>query len=181
MDDSDDVMASTLCDLAVRNDDIELLAIAARLTIDCGLLDRADRVCRRIMVLEPGLAESLHAEILLMRNRSTAALNGARSGYRGDADSEIVLGMCLLRTDHTEEARECLDRALESMMEKGCLFGLDRLLHLRAMVEMRLDRRENAMEMLRAALSVCHNERHRTELLRLGRRLLDSEDRVALQ
>ncbi len=181
MDGADGDMASTICDLAVRNSDLELLAIAARMSIDCGLLDRADRICDLIMDIEPGIGESLHAEILLRRNRTSAALDDARSGYRGDTDSDIILGMCLLETNHTEEARECLGRALESMMEKGCLFGLDRLLHLQAVAEMRLNRRDAALEILRTALSVCHNERHRSELLDLGRSLQGSEDCVALQ
>ena len=180
MENPDQDISDTIGALALRHDHSDIIEIAARISLEIGDLEMADALSQRLLRIDPPKGRGLRSELLLKRNRTEDALTLARYHYRGDVDSGLVLGMCLLEAYHPEEAADCLERTKELMISEGCVFRMDELLMYEAIAQICMKDYSAAGSLIDSALSFTRSERRRSFLHALRENAL-SEHRVLLQ
>ena len=164
MDCCDEKLFDAVMTLAMRHPDPDISRIAVRMALDVHDLESAYVLADSVSGTDPELGNSARSEILLMKGNKKDALALAMCGRNSNRDAGIALGMSLLRNGRVSDAEACLEETRKRMLESGCLFRLDELLRCEALCEIAEHRRNRAAMLVNTALSLCRNERRRTEL-----------------
>jgi hypothetical protein len=180
MDNPDRELTETIGALALRHDDPDIIYIAARMALDVESIELADRLSVALLRTDPLRGRGMRCEILLRMNQIENALMLARYHYRGDIDTGLALGICLLESYHPEDAAECLERTRIQMVSEGCVFRLDELIMYEAAAHICMRNNERARALIDAAISFTRSRRRKDLLLTL-KEGLRSEDCILLE
>ncbi len=183
MDNASNDIAEILSELITRHDDPDLLKIQSRICIDVGSTDNAETAIGRLSGYDSHSADSLLSELLLSKHLNKEALELAMNTNHSDPESMMILGIVLLMNGYSEESILRLDKAKESMIERGCIFRMDILLLYESLAHLMLNNIGKAQASLEIAIALCRNDDRKDNLIRLMNRLetYGSEDRVLLE
>ena len=171
MDNADPDLSDTVFALAQDHDDPELLSISARMALRAGRLESAEKICSKRASYDGPLSGSFMSEILLRNDMNAVALEVAENAYRGDTETGIALGMCLLENGRAEEAIRCLEDTRRQMVDSGCVFRMDDLLFYEALAESKLNRVDSAAQLAKTGISLSRNRKRRSQLVALNDKL----------
>ena len=180
IDNPDQRLSDAMGTLALRYGRPDIIDTAARISLEVGDLEMADRLSSKLLRIDPPKGRGLRCELYLKRSQAEEALTLARYHYNGDVDTGLILGMCLLETSHFEDAVECLERTKGRMISEGCIFRLDELLMYEAEAQICMKEYDSASILIDAAVSFTRSQRRRVSLLALKDRL-NSEHGVLLE
>ncbi len=140
---------TTMCDLCERTGEEELSLVTVLLALRVGAISDARRALATAG--ESDRAKAMLAEVLLAEGRTDEALNVALDCYSEDRYTSLTLGKCMSAAGRFEEALVYLRMSRRRMMESGCLFRLDEVIHEEARADKALGRNERASALEEAA------------------------------
>ncbi len=184
MDDPSSRLGDVLFDLSSRNEDLELMEIAARILICTMDYDKATRIIMMIADEDDSLGGLLFSELLLRQHRFDDAWFLINSYNDGGPESEMISGICLLWYGNAKEAKDRFEKARVGLITEHCIFKMDLLMVYEAFANMMIGDNESAKMMIDMATALSRNEKRRADLTALAGRLfpfMDSEDCVLLE
>jgi len=180
-----DESAKIVSEISIRSNEPELRRMAALLALGCDDTYSAEGIIERISEEDPQMGGAMMAELYLKLGMNEKAMSMAQDCYRGDVDTGMALGKCLLANGKYLEARDCLMWVKQEMIHKGDLFRMDEVLCSQAETEWNLDCGSEALRIIVTARSLTTNPRILERLDALEKSIgppgTCSEDRVLLE